>query len=342
MTTTKTQAVWQEPVRGEHIDPRIVKLPGNDQMQWFLDNQGPVPPIAHLSGLRFEAAADGRARFSLPVTRWLQGPKGTVHAGMFAFAADASLGTAVGSVLPPQTGATTAELSMTFLHLASPAAKLLVADSELVDCNGTNALAQVRVTDDTGTLVAHGTSRYFLFPVIPPDDADPAPPQPVGYDTPDPYLREAPGAVLGDEAAGRSGLDILAAQVDGLLPLPPIHHLTGIRPVGAAKGEAVFTLPISRWHANTFGIIYGGSLALLAKSAVAGAAQTLAPPDASYSALDLKVNFLRPVFPGEGELTARGTIVHAGRNLAIGRAEIVDHRGKTVVMASGTTLLQQP
>ena len=341
MTTTK-QAVWQEPVRGEHVDPRVLKLDGSQQMQWFLDHQGPVPPIAHLTGLRFEAAADGAARFSLPITRWLQGPKGTVHAGMFAFAADGALGCAVGSVLPPLTGATTAELSMTFLRATSPAATLLVADAKMIDGDGTNALVQVRVTDDMGTLVAHGTSRYFLFPAMPPDDDDPAPPRPVSYDTPDPYLRDAPGEVLGDDAAGRSGLDILSAQVEGGLPLPPIHHLTGIRPVAAREGEAVFTLPASRWHANTYGIVYGGSLALLAKSAVAGAAQTLAPPAASYSALDLKVNFLRPVLPGEGELTARGTIVHAGRNLAIGQAEIVDERGKTVVIASGTTQLRQP
>jgi uncharacterized protein (TIGR00369 family) len=339
--TTEAQAVWQEPVRGEHVDARIVKLTGNEQMQWYLDHQGPIPPIAHLSGLRFDAAADGQARFSLPVTRWLQGPKGTVHAGMFAFCADAALGTAVGSVLPPRTGCTTAELSMTFLRSADPAATQLVADAGLVDSNGTNALAQVRVTDDVGTLVAHGTSRYFIFPVEPPDDADPAPPQRAEYDTPDPYLRDAPGSVLGEEAADRSGLDLLIAQVEGRLPLPPIHHLTGIRPVEAAEGEVVFTLPASGWQSNLFGIVYGGSLALLAKSAVAAAAQTLAPPDASYSALDLKVNFLRPVLPDDGELTARGRIVHAGRNLAIGRADVVDQRGKTVVMASGTTLLQR-
>jgi uncharacterized protein (TIGR00369 family) len=258
---TLTQ-IWQEPVRGEYLDPRLARLSGAEQMQWYLDQNGPIPPIGRLTGLRYVATGVGRARFVLPLSGWLAGPKGEVHPGMYDFVADAALGCAVASLLPPQTGSTTAELSMTFLGQA-PATGALVADADVIHCNGANALAQVRVVDDAGRLLAHGTSRYFLFPFPVSDDGEPSLQEMPDHDSPDPYERPPRGAVLTDDQLAGSGLSVLRDQVDGLLPLPPIHHLTGIRPAEATAGEATFAMPASEWLCNGFGNIYGGALALL-------------------------------------------------------------------------------
>ena len=43
------------------------------------------------------------------------------------------------------------------------------------------------------------------------------------------------------------------------------------------------------------------------------AVQTTIPAGFAFAGLDLKVNFLRPVFPDASELTARAEVVHPGR-----------------------------
>ena len=59
-----------------------------------------------------------------------------------------------------------------------------------------------------------------------------------------------------------------------------------------------------------------------------GAVETTAPAGLAFAGLDLKTNFLRPVEPGDGELVARGEVVHAGRTLAITRATVTNPEGK--------------
>jgi hypothetical protein len=115
------------------------------------------------------------------------------------------------------------------------------------------------------------------------------------HDAPDPPARPALGEALAAEVvAGLSRLEILRGRVSGALPLPPIHHLTGIRPVSAEPGVAVFAMPASDWLCNEFGRVYGGAVGFLAKSSVAAAVQTTAPAGTAYTALDVKVK------PGAG------------------------------------------
>ena len=53
----------------------------------------------------------------------------------------------------------------------------------------------------------------------------------------------------------------------------------------------------------------------------------------------LKVNFLRPVVPHQGDLLARARIVHRGRTIAVATCEIVNAEGKTVAMATASVLI---
>jgi len=157
---------------------------------------------------------------------------------------------------------------------------------------------------------------------------------------PDPHLRPLTGEVRDRDVHERlSGLELLRAQVTGELPLPPIHHLTGIRPVAAEHGTAAFALPACDWLRNEFGQLFGGAIGMLAKSAVAGAVQTTAPAGTGYIALDVKVNHLRPVVADDRDLVATGWVVHGGRRLAIASAEVVDADGEVVAIATGTTMV---
>lgn len=118
-----------------------------------------------------------------------------------------------------------------------------------------------------------------------------------------------------------SGIEILRAQIAGDLPFPPIHYLTGLGPTEINPGEAVFALPCHEWLCSPLGMLEGGTIAMLADSALVAAIQTTVPAGTAVAAIDLKVNFLRPV-PADGrDLLAHGRVRHAGRTIAIaGRA----------------------
>jgi len=86
------------------------------------------------------------------------------------------------------------------------------------------------------------------------------------------------------------------------------------------------------------GTVFGGMIALLAKSATAGAVQAAASAGTRFRALDLKVNFLRAVEADGTELFAEGSVVHRGSRLVIANTKIT-HGGRTVAIATGTTAL---
>jgi len=96
--------IWQEPVRGGVLPPHLLGRPGVEQLRAFLSGEAPVPPIGYLTGLYPTEFGVGSATFVMPVTGWLNITTGLMTAGGVAILADAPLGCAVQTVLPPVTG----------------------------------------------------------------------------------------------------------------------------------------------------------------------------------------------------------------------------------------------
>jgi acyl-coenzyme A thioesterase PaaI-like protein len=259
---------------------------------------------------------------------------------MLAFLADAPLASAVLSALPARVPMTTAELSMTFLGDPPTVGGNLLAQAKLVYSDASNGLSEVFITDADGRLVAHGTSRCFVYPPVDLPEmslSDPAPDE--AFDTPDPYLRDGADVHARPMPDGSSGLDILRAEIAGNRPAPPVDELTGIRPVEADDGRVVVRDagdPVAdEPDRNTLRRM----VACLAKSAASGAVQTIAGATTAFTALDVKVNYLRPAVVGAGDLVATGTVIHRGRSLAIASAEVVQN-GKKIAVATGSTALR--
>jgi len=68
------------------------------------------------------------------------------------------------------------------------------------------------------------------------------------------------------------------------------------------------------------------------------AALTTAPAGTAIAGIDLKANFLRPVFGDGAELTTRAEVVRRGRTLAIMRAVVENSEGKPVLLATGSAM----
>jgi uncharacterized protein (TIGR00369 family) len=117
---------------------------------------------------------------------------------------------------------------------------------------------------------------------------------------------------------------------------PPISELIGFGPVDVQEGVAVFQLTARRdKHANPMGTLHGGILCDLADAAMGIACATLLEHGESFTTLELKINFLRPVV--NGLLEARARVVHRGKSMHYAECDVVSlPDGKLVARASST------
>jgi uncharacterized protein (TIGR00369 family) len=344
--TFERREIWQERPAGGFADASLLAKPWREILQLIDHDRAPRPPVAHLCGRRLLALEEGHTAVAVPASQWFCGPKGRVDSGMFAFLADMAHFYAVLSTLPAGAGCTTAELSMTFLGQPPYAGGEITASSEVVYADDRNALGVAFVCDDRGKPVAHSTSRYFLFPPgsVKARRTPAAAAGPARSPAPDPVFRPCDrlSPPLDEHTLDRlGGLEILQAELTGDRPPPPIDRLTGIRLKDATDGQVVFSLPTHGWLLQEIGTVFGGIIALLAKSATAGAVQAVAGAGTRFTALDLKVNFLRAVDADGTELVAEGKVVHRGSRLVIANTNVT-HRTRTVAIATGTTALTPP
>lgn len=336
-----TARIWEEPVRGTSGDAAGLALPGLERMAQTSRGLAGAPPIHHLTGLKPVGAGPGTCTFEMPVTPWLETiVPGLVTGGVIAFLADGPLGGAIITTLPPLGYMTTSDLSMSFLRAGTMSSGTLAGKARLIDGGKSLALSEVSVEDGRGRQLAHGTTRGFLL-TAPSVLTAPDPPSAPVYPTPDPYLRSpVVGAPVPQDDWDRgSGLEVLRRCVAETESGPPLYHLTGLRPIEALEGRCTFVLPASPWLASPRPFLYGGAIALLAEAALSGAVMTICPAGCSFAPLDLKVNFLRPVVPDGGLLSALATIAHRGRTMCVATAELYNEAGKRIALASGSSML---
>lgn len=131
-------------------------------------------------------------------------------------------------------------------------------------------------------------------------------------------------------------LDAMERMVRGEMPQPAAAALIRMALASFAQGEAVVVLPAGPEHANPMGTVQGGVLAALADAAMGWAFMTTLGEGESYTTLEMKINFLKPV--RQGRLTARGRVRKAGRMVALVECDVEDDGGSLVAHAVGTCL----
>lgn len=334
--------IQQEPVRGGYADPSVFGLPGIDQLRAAADGFLPKPPIEHLTGIRLVEVGMGSATFALPASAWFQSAAGIFLPGISVFVSDAPLGAAIYTTLPAATPLITSELSMSFMRPATVSSEKLIARGRLIQAGTKVGLSEVLVEDGMGRLLAHGSSRCFILPSLDPPPVPPSSfqrPEDPSFESADPYLREIETKPLSSEVrTAKSGLEITRAHIDGRLDPPPWATLFGSRPVEAEEGTATLEVDITGWHTSGLGTMYGGAIALFADAAMMTSVYTTLPPDTATATLDIKVHFLRPVWPGT-RLRATSTVVHRGRTMAVCHCHLTNAEGKVVAVAQGSTLI---
>jgi len=131
-------------------------------------------------------------------------------------------------------------------------------------------------------------------------------------------------------------LEVLQQLVDGKRPPPPIASLLGFTLSAVSPGEAVIELAANRNHANPMGTLHGGVLCDIADAAMGMAYASTLAEDETFATLELKINFLKPVWTAK--LRAVGRIVKRGKTLALLECDITDEQQSLVARASSTCL----
>jgi uncharacterized protein (TIGR00369 family) len=131
-------------------------------------------------------------------------------------------------------------------------------------------------------------------------------------------------------------LAVLQRIISGEIPGAPVAELLGMRMVAAEPGRVTFELDAGLQHSSPPGTLHGGILCDLADGAMGCANLSRLEEGESFTTVELKINFLKPVWTGR--LTAVGEVIKAGRTLALLDCRITDDSGSLVAYATSTCM----
>ena len=123
-------------------------------------------------------------------------------------------------------------------------------------------------------------------------------------------------------------------MMSGELPAPPIGDLIGMRPTEVSTDYAVFEMEAGRKHANPMGTLHGGVLCDIADAAMSMAWASELGEGETFTTLELKMNFLKPVW--ETKIRAEGRVIRRGKTIGLAQCDLRDGNGDLVAYAVGT------
>ncbi len=141
------------------------------------------------------------------------------------------------------------------------------------------------------------------------------------------------------QAAAKAETMLDRVMISGELPDPPIAQLLGLKVISVLPGESHLELDAGPQHANPMGTLHGGVLCDLADLAMGAAYASTLERGETFTTLELKINFLRPVW--RGKLFAVGKIVNRGRAIGMVECDITDSQGRLVAKSTSTCMTLQ-
>jgi uncharacterized protein (TIGR00369 family) len=117
----------------------------------------------------------------------------------------------------------------------------------------------------------------------------------------------------------------------------PVARLIGFEAKEIVDGRATVTLAAGPQHANPMGTLHGGILCDIADAAMGMAFASTLAPEESFTTVELKINFFRPVW--QARLRAEGSVVQRGRTIGYMECTIMDEGNRLVAKATSTCMV---
>jgi uncharacterized protein (TIGR00369 family) len=148
-----------------------------------------------------------------------------------------------------------------------------------------------------------------------------------------------PGLARPEEIAGKSGLEVMQAMLNGEIPYAAIAKTLDFTLMEVEAGRAMFQGRPLAQHLNPLGTVHGGWAATLLDSALGCSVHTMMPPGRGYTTAELSVNYVRGLTPRVARVRAEGKVIHCGRQLATAEARLFGPDGTLYAHATTTCLV---
>ena len=135
-------------------------------------------------------------------------------------------------------------------------------------------------------------------------------------------------------------LDYIRKVQRGDAPAPEIAKLFDMRITEVADGRTVMQMPVDSRYGNAIGTLHGGILCDLADAAMGTAFATTCEEGDSYATVELKCNYLRPVW--KTLLTATAWVVSRGKTMGLAECEVRDQENRLLAKLSSTLTILRP
>jgi uncharacterized protein (TIGR00369 family) len=286
-----------------------------------LGRDGIPIPVHQTLGIEVRSAAAGSAVVRVPASPHLAAPGGGLVPGAFAVVADACCGCAIAAALPAGGAALSAQLRVEFIRPLSAGRAWIEGRAEADAIEDDSGLARAEIVDEADQLLAVASLRVIKASHQGFRRAAPAVP---GRPGPVP----APAAVPAPPAArAPRGPAVHLAQTS-------VARLLGVVSRQADSGRSAWTFRPPPDAANSFLMVHGGVLGLLAHEVASDAQRSLIGLDEELIPLDLVLNFYRGV-PASGRLTAAtARVTHRGRRFVVAEGEVNGPDGRPALRLS--------
>ncbi|GAA3780496.1 hypothetical protein GCM10022225_81020 [Plantactinospora mayteni] len=151
---------WADPTDNA---AQLGQRAGLDLLRAMIAGELAAPPVTELVGMGRMTADEGRVSVEMTAREFHYNPLGTVHGGVLSILLDTAAGCAVHTTLPAGMGYTTLDLNVKFLRPVTVQSGMLRCEGTVIQRGRRTALAEARLTDGSGRLVAHATSSCLLF-----------------------------------------------------------------------------------------------------------------------------------------------------------------------------------
>lgn len=139
-------------------------MTGLEFVTGLADGTLPLNTIAGTLGYDVVEAEHGRVVVALVPTDAHLNPSGTVHGGLTATLLDSCMGLALQTTLDRGLSQTTLEFKISLVRAITPETGLIRAEGKVLTSGRRIGTAEGRVMDQSGRLLAHGTTTCLVFP----------------------------------------------------------------------------------------------------------------------------------------------------------------------------------
>ena len=140
------------------------EMSGLDFVMGLVRGTVPLNTFAQTLGYDVVEGESGRVAITLDPTDAHLNPSGTVHGGLTATLLDSCMGLAIHSTLEKGFGSTTLEFKISLVRAITVDTGQIRAEGRVLNCGRRIGMAEGRVTDSKGRLLAHGTTTCLIFP----------------------------------------------------------------------------------------------------------------------------------------------------------------------------------